>query len=154
MQVVLIRFVHQDAILLRIENLTHNVRVKNWTIHFTKISHSNSNNMSTNHRLHIRTWTLHRKLQLFYKCRICKILHLPEFPMLLNLLADAYLMFHINVTEIDHTVLSLIYPVMNFSSSSVTTGINNCQPLVYTFIPSFIPNMILLNGSIYKYYIE
>ena len=51
-------------------------------------------------------------------------------------------------------VLSLIYPVMNSSSSSVTTGINNCQSLVYTFIPSFIPNMILVNGSIYKYDIE
>ena len=37
------------------------------------------------------------------------------------------------VTEIDRTVLSLIYPAMNSSSSSVTTGINNCQPLVYTF---------------------
>ena len=44
-----------------------------------------------------------------------------------------------NVTEMDHKVLTSIYPAMN-SSSSVTTGINNCQPLVYTFIPSFIPN--------------
>ena len=44
--------------------------------------------------------------------------------------------------------------MMNSSSSSIMTGINNCQPPVYTFIPSFIPNMILLNGSIYKYYIE
>ena len=58
------------------------------------------------------------------------------------------------ITSNDRTVLSLIYPAMNSSSSSVTTGINNCQPLVYTFIPSFIPNMILLNGSIYKYDID
>ena len=55
------------------------------------------------------------------------------------------------VIGIDRNVLSLIYPAMN-SSCSVKTGINNCQPLVYTFIPSFIPNMIL-NGSIYEYYI-
>ena len=44
---------------------------------------------------------------------------------------------------VDHKVLSLIYPVVN-SSSSVMMVINNCQPLVYTFTFSFIPNMILL----------
>ena len=45
--------------------------------------------------------------------------------------------------RVDHKVLSLIYPVVN-SSSSVTMVINNCQPLVYTFTFSFIPNVILL----------
>ena len=44
-----------------------------------------------------------------------------------------------------------------FSSSSfppVIVVINNCQPLVYTFIPSFIPTMILLNGFKYRYHID
>ena len=59
-----------------------------------------------------------------------------------------------NVTEIDPTVLSLIYPAMNSSSSSVKTGINNCQPLVYIHTFPFIPNMISLNGFKYRYLIE
>ena len=32
-------------------------------------------------------------------CRICKIPHLLEFPMLLDLLSDAYLMFHIKINN-------------------------------------------------------
>ena len=52
-----------------------------------------------------------------------------------------------NVTLIDRTVLSLIYPAMNSSFlSSVMAVFDKGQPLVYTFIPSFIPNMILLKG--------
>ena len=51
------------------------------------------------------------------------------------------------VRLIDHKVLSLIYPVMNSSFfSSVMAVFDKGQPLVYTFIPSFIPNMILLKG--------
>ena len=49
------------------------------------------------------------------------------------------------VRFIDRKVLSLIYPVMNSSFfSSVMAVITSYQPRVYTFIPSFIPNMILL----------
>ena len=38
----------------------------------------------------------------------------------------------INVTEMDHKVLSLIYPVVNFFFFFFMVMINNCQPLVYT----------------------
>ena len=52
-----------------------------------------------------------------------------------------------NVRLIDHKVLSSIYPAMNSSFfSSVMVVFDKGQPLVYTFIPSFIPNMILLKG--------
>ena len=52
-----------------------------------------------------------------------------------------------NVRLIDRKVLSSIYPAMNSSFfSSVTAVFYDGQPLVYTFIPSFIPNMILLKG--------
>ena len=52
-----------------------------------------------------------------------------------------------NVTLIDRKVLSSIYPAMNSSFfSSVTFVFDTGQPLVYTFIPSFIPNMMLLKG--------
>ena len=35
-----------------------------------------------------------------FTCRICKIPHLPEFPMLLNLLSsDTYLMIHIKIND-------------------------------------------------------
>ena len=51
------------------------------------------------------------------------------------------------VRLIDRKVLSSIYPVMNSSFySSVMAVLDKGQPLVYTFIPSFIPNMILLKG--------
>ena len=51
----------------------------------------------------------------------------------------------IPVRLIDRKVLISIYPAMNSSLfSSVTTVFG--QPLVYTFLPSFIPNMILLKG--------
>ena len=54
---------------------------------------------------------------------------------------------HINVRLIDHKVLSSNYPAMNSSFfSAVTAVFDKGQPLVYTFIPSFIPNMILLKG--------
>ena len=52
-----------------------------------------------------------------------------------------------NVRLIDHNVLSSIYPAMNSSFfSSVMAVFDKGQTLVYTFIPSFIPNMILLKG--------
>ena len=54
---------------------------------------------------------------------------------------------HINVRLIDRKVLSSIYPAMNSSFfSAITAVFDKGQPLVYTFIPSFIPNMILLIG--------
>ena len=53
----------------------------------------------------------------------------------------------ISVRLIARKVLSSIYPAMNSSFfSSVTAVLDKGQPLVYTFIPSFIPNMILLKG--------
>ena len=52
-----------------------------------------------------------------------------------------------NVSLLDSKVLSLIYPAMNSSFfSSVMAVFDKGQPLVYTFIPSFIPNMILLKS--------
>ena len=53
----------------------------------------------------------------------------------------------ISVGLIDRKVLSSIYPSMNsFFFSSVMAVFDKGQPLVYTSIPSFIPNMILLKG--------
>ena len=54
---------------------------------------------------------------------------------------------HLNVRLIDYKVLSSIYLAMNSSFfSSVMAVFDKGQPLVYTFMPSFIPNMILLKG--------
>ena len=56
-------------------------------------------------------------------------------------------MCHGNVRLTDRKVLSSIYPAMNSSFfSSVMAVFDKGQPLVYTPIPSFIPNMILLKG--------
>ena len=61
-----------------------------------------------------------------------------------DIFAVSFLIF---VTLIDRKVLSLIYPAMNSSYfSSVMAVFNKGQQLVYTFIPSFMPNMILLKG--------
>ena len=38
--------------------------------------------------------------EVIYYCRICKkIPHLPKFPMLFDLLSDAYLIFHIKIND-------------------------------------------------------
>ena len=53
----------------------------------------------------------------------------------------------VDVRLIDHKALSSIYPAMKSSFfSSAMAVFDKGQPLVYTLIPSFIPNMIFLKG--------